>query len=300
MAKWLKTSNTIRFEVRDRIARITLNRPDQRNALSNELQRELSDALHEADDRVDVSCVVLSGEGKDFCAGYDLGGDYMPLVHAEAESRGGTALPPSEYRASGAASFDDECWQIERMQALRMMIFDMHKPVIAKVHGNCLAGGTDIALMCDMVIAANDARIGFPATRANGSPPHHMWLYHCGPQWTKRLLMTGDSLRGRDAARIGLVLKAVPADQLDAEVDELARRLSHVDTDLLSAQKRIVNLGMELMGARTLQRAAGEMDARAHLASARHRFREDSAAHGLREALRRRDEPFGKGEVTVD
>src|SRR6266436_6538670 len=87
---------------------------------------------------------------------------------------------------------------------------------------NCLAGGTDLALMCDMVLAADDAKIGFPATRANGTPPNHMWVYHVGPQWAKRLLMTGDALTGRDAARIGLVLDAVPTAELDAAVDELA------------------------------------------------------------------------------
>ena len=127
-------------------------------------------------------------------------------------------------------------------------MFDVHKPVIAKVQGNCMAGGTDLALMCDVVIAAEDAKIGFPATRANGTPPNHMWVYHVGPQWAKRLLLTGDCLWGRDAARIGLVLDAVPAERLDEEVNELARRMSCIDADMLAAQKRVVNMALELSG----------------------------------------------------
>jgi len=176
----------------------------------------------------------------------------------------------------------------------------MFKPVIAKVHGNCLAGGTDIALMCDIVIASNDAKIGFPATRSIGSPANHMWLYHCGPQWAKRLLFTGDSIRGRDAAKIGLVQKAVSKEKLDAEVDLLAGRIGNVSPDLLACHKRIVNEGLELMGARTLQRIAGENDARAHLSKAFTGFFDVVQEAGLKEALRRRDAPFGDGEASID
>jgi enoyl-CoA hydratase len=180
-------------------------------------------------------------------------------------------------------------------------MFDLHKPVIAKVHGNCMAGGTDLALMCDVVIAAEDAKIGFPATRANGTPPNHMWIYHVGPQWAKRLLLTGDCVWGRDAARIGLVLDAVPVERLDEEVNELARRMSFVDADLLAAQKRVVNMALELSGAKTLQRFAAEMDARAHLAKGprRTQFKQDMAGEGLKAALKNRDAPFGDGMVKI-
>jgi enoyl-CoA hydratase len=154
--------------------------------------------------------------------------------------------------------------------------------------------------MCDFVITASDARIGFPAARALGSPANHMWLYHVGPQWTKLLLMTGDAIRGRDAARIGLALKAVQAVKLDAEVNELARRLTSVDAELLAAHKRIVNVGLELMGSRTLQRMASENDGRAHLTQAFQGFFDNVKDLGLKEALRRRDAPFGDGEVRLD
>jgi enoyl-CoA hydratase len=295
MGKWLETTELLRFEVKDRIARITLNRPDKRNALSTALVRELHDALWESDDRTDVNVIILEGAGKDFCAGYDLVTSYADRKPDEAPDAPARDVT---YR-SVAATFDDDTWQMEVTQRLTHALFDLHKPVIAKVQGNCLAGGTDLAFNCDMVIAAEEARIGFPATRANGTPPTHMWVYHLGPQWAKRLLMTGDCLSGKDAARVGLVLDAVPADQLDAAVNELARRVSCVDSELLSAHKRVVNMALEMQGARTLQRFAVEMDARGHLSKGprRTQFKQDMATVGLKQALKNRDEPFGDGMV---
>ena len=260
-------------------ARITLNRPEKRNALDEATLEALGQALWRADDDTRVHAVILRGAGVDFCSGYDMAG---PAEPAGADQR-------------GRRSFDDDAWRLERLQRLRMAIFDMHKPVVAQVHGRCLAGGTDLALLCDMVICADDARFGFPPVRSQGSPPNHMWVYLVGPQWAKRLLLTGDSVLGSDAARIGLVLKSVPPDLLEAEVEALADRLALVDPDLLSANKRIVNLALELMGARTLQRLAAETDARGHLAGSRAAFAETAGQRGLKEALRERDAPFGEG-----
>jgi enoyl-CoA hydratase len=261
-----------------------LNRPEKRNALSEALLGELSAALWAADEDTRVHAVILRGNGPDFSSGYDLG-------HYEGEA----AAAANNKR--GRKSFDDDAWRLERSQRLRMAIFDMHKPVIAQVHGRCLAGGADLALLCDMVICAEDARFGFPPARSQGSLPNHMWLYLVGPQWAKRLLLTGDQILGADAARIGLVMKAVPAADLEAEVEALAARLALIDADLLSCNKRIVNLGLELMGTRTLQRLAAEMDARGHLAASREAFRRDVMEKGIKEAARLRDEPFGDGLV---
>jgi enoyl-CoA hydratase len=154
-------------------------------------------------------------------------------------------------------------------------------------------------LACDIVIAAQDARIGFPAARAMGALPNNLWMYHCGPQWAKRLQLTGDSVTGADAEKIGLVMKAVPADVLEDEVEGLADRFSLIDADLLSANKRITNLALELMGAQTLQRLAGENDARAHRAQAVRDYGRSVKENGLKETLRRRDEPFGAGFAQV-
>src|SRR6266436_1360390 len=225
MGKFFGAADVIEFAVQERVARITLNRPDKRNALTPPMIASLHDALIEADARNDVNVIVLQGAGRDFCAGYDLTGVYAGIKSeadkAAAEDASMSGDAPIDYRTS-TGTFDNDCWSLEFTQRQTLALFDLHKPVIAKVHGNCLAGGTDLALMCDMVLAADDAKIGFPATRANGTPPNHMWVYHVGPQWAKRLLMTGDALTGRDAARIGLVLDAVPTAELDAAVDELA------------------------------------------------------------------------------
>lgn len=298
MGKFLKPSEVVGFTVQERVARITLNRPDKRNALTAQMIADLHDAFLEADARTDVNVIILQGAGKDFCAGYDLAGVYAGVKSAaEAQADSEQNVP---YRTT-SGTLDDDCWQLEQTQRQTVAMFEIHKPVIARVHGNCLAGGTDLALMCDMVLAAADAKIGFPATRANGTPPNHMWVYHVGPQWAKRLLMTGDCLTGTDAARIGLVLDAIPADKLDEAVDDLARRMSFVDAELLAAHKRIVNVALELAGARTLQRMSAEMDAKAHLSQGprRTQFKADMAQHGLKQALKNRDEPFGDGMVKI-
>lgn len=275
---------TITYQIERGRARVVLNRPAKRNAINVQMQQELERALWMADDDTRVHCVILSGSGSDFSSGYDLGQYEAPAAAGAGHRR-------------GRKTFDDDAWRLEAAQRSRMALFDMHKPVIAQVHGRCLAGGTDLALLCDMVICSDDARFAFPPARAQGSLPSHMWLYHLGPQWAKRILLTGDALAGPDAAALGLALKSVPVERLAEEVDALADRLALVDTDLLACNKRIVNMGLELMGARTLQRMAAEMDARGHLAKSRDQFRDNVMAHGLKEALRLRDEPFGDDVV---
>ncbi len=277
------------YEVCDGYATITLNRPEKRNALSMALLSELSAALWEADDDTEVHAVLLKGAGKDFSAGYDLSPEVTTSIRAK--------LRDTRYRRGGLyeddfATIADDCWRLEFSQRLRMTIFDMHKPVVAQVHGNCLAGGTDVALLCDLIIAADDARIGHPAAKDVGTTPNSMWLYHLGPQWAKRLIMTGDVLSGADAAKAGLVMKSVPADLLDAEVDSLMLRLGKIDADLLRAGKRVINLGLELMGARTLQRLAAENDAQLHTSQVTREFRELAKTEGLNAALALRRERF--------
>ena len=291
----MKEFEHIIYEPVDGRARITLNRPEKRNALSIPLLQELSEALWEADNDTAVHCVILRGAGKAFSAGYDL----TPNLNAPASGAGSDR----KYRDGGIYADSpaiDDVWRLEYSQRLRMVIFDMHKPVIAQIHGHCLAGGADIALLCDMIIAADDAVIGFPPARDLGSLPNQMWVYHCGPQWAKRLVLTGDTITGKEAAQIGLVMKSVPPEYLEREVETLADRLAKIDADLLSANKRIVNLGLELMGARTLQRLAAENDGRAHLARGTRFFRKTAKEQGLKAALADRDVGFGEGSVRVN
>lgn len=280
--------STIRYERDDRVGVVTLARPDRRNAISPAMQADLADAFVRADDDRRVHVIVLRGDGPSFCSGYDLQGtDYEPLGVDTEHGRG------------SSPAIDDDLWRIEQGQRRLLAIFDLHKPVIAQVHGYCVAGGTDLALMCDLVLAAEDALIGFPPVRSMGSPPHHLWTYLLGPQWAKRMLLTGDLLTGIDAARLGLVLDAVPAAELADEVMALARRVALVDHHLLAANKRQVNLALELMGARTMQRLAAEIDVRGHQASAMREFGRVAAEDGMAAAVKARDEAFGDSVIKV-
>lgn len=276
----------IRYEVDRGRARITLNRPEKRNALAPQLLDELEAALWEADDDLSVHCVIICGAGPAFCAGYDLAGSRRKDSDDGVERRTGRTL-------------DDDIWMLERTNRRLRALWEMHKPSIAQVHGHCLAGGTDLALLCDMVIVADDAVIGFPPARNLGALPNNLWLYHCGPQWAKRLTLTGDTVTGAEAAQIGFALKSVPPDLLSDEVEGLADRLAMIDPDLLSANKRIVNLTMELMGAQVLQRLAAENDARGHRAPGTREYFAAVKEKGLRQAFRERDAKFGDGRARV-
>ncbi len=274
--------STILYEVEQGKARLTLNRPEKLNAISWQMQQELHDALSAADRDPAVHVAIIRGAGRAFSAGYDISPPPGELTHAAA-----------------GHSLERDIWFMERAQDMRMTIFDMHKPVIAQVHGYCLAGGTDLALLCDIVIAAEDAQFGYPPVRALGSPVNHMWTYLVGPQWAKRMLLTGDSISGKVAERIGLVLKAVPADSLEAEVEQLAARMALIDVDLLAANKRIVNMALELMGARTMQRMAAERDSIARQAPVVHEFYQMAKEKGLKSALEWRDSRFGDGRAAT-
>jgi len=238
--------------------------------------------------------VIIRGAGRAFSAGYDITPRDRTVEEPEPDASG---YKPAYRRGT---SFDDDAWRMEESQRLRMVIFDMHKPVIAQIHGYCLAGGTDIALLCDMIVSTDDCIIGFPPARSMGALPNNMWLYNVGPQWAKRLLLSGDTVTGSDAAKIGLVLKAVPADKLELEVEGIADRFAMIDTELLTANKRILNVGLELMGARTLQRLAAENDARAHLAPSVREFSQRAREDGLKAALNWRDGKFGDGMARVE
>jgi enoyl-CoA hydratase len=272
---------TILYEPNDRIARITLNRPEKLNAISWQMQEELRDALTTADRDRNVHVITIRGAGRAFSAGYDI------------------SPPPGEgvTHAAGMHTMERDVLFLEQATLMRMTIFDMHKPVLAGVHGYCLAGGTDLALLCDIVVAADDARFGYPPVRALGSPVNHMWTYLVGPQWAKRMLLTGDTITGAQAAEIGLVLKSVPEEALENELGDLAARMALIDIDLLAANKRIVNMALELMGARTMQRMATERDAIARQAPVVTEFYTMAKEKGLKAALEWRDSKFGDGRT---
>ena len=266
--------NVIVVERQDHVQRITLNRPEKLNALSSELQSELMDALlkGEIDDQVRV--FLIKGAGRAFSAGYD-----MTPRQEEAGHRRPRTVREDIYGLLQTAS---------RWETLS----NISKPIIAQVHGYCLAGGTDFALNCDFIICAADATFGFPPVRSQGTPPTHMWTYLVGPQWAKYVLMTGNPISGELAERIGLVLKAVPLERLEAEAKELASTLAKIPWDLLAVNKGIVNKALDAMGRPLLQRLAAENDAIGHLAPIVEEFNRMRQERGLKAALDWRDAPF--------
>ncbi len=267
------------YETENGRARIIMNRPQKRNALSAGLLRDLRDALWEADDDTSVHAVVLKGAGACFSSGHDL------TPGQETRQAG------KSYR--GRRELDDDIWEMTQQQRCKLTLFDMHKPVIAQVHGYCIAGATDIALLCDMVIAADDAIFAVTPARLMAALPTQMWLYHIGPQRAKRILLTGDSVTGKEAEVMGLALKSVPLDQLEAEVEGLLDQMAKIDPAVLAANKRIVNLGLELMGARTMQRIAVENNARSRRTPTAEKLGRDMREKGLKGALRESDGKFG-------
>jgi enoyl-CoA hydratase len=264
------------------VVRLTLNRPARHNPLTPRCIRELLDAVARAGSDPDVRAVVIRGSGPSFSSGYGiLPDDILP------DDTGLGDTGPAGIEGDVAAMVD--------LAAGWAQVWDCSIPVVAQVHGNCLAGGTDLALHCDMVVAAEDARIGFPPVRSMGVPPTNMWLYHLGPQWTKRLLFTGDTVSGSEAAAIGLVQAAVPASELDDHVLALATRIALVGRDMLTANKRVINEGVELMGRSRLQRFAALNDAVAHRSPDARAFTARAGEVGLKQAVRERDAPFDAG-----
>ncbi len=257
------------------VCRLTLNRPERHNPLTPRCIRELLDAVADAERDMGIRVVVIRGSGRSFSSGYGiLPDDIEP----------GDTDPPHGIEGDASAMLE--------LAAGWAKVWDCCIPVIAQVHGNCLAGGTDLALHCDIVVAADDARIGFPPVRSMGVPPTNMWLYHLGPQWTKRLLFTGDTVSGAEAAGIGLVQAAVPGSELDDYTLSLAARIGLVGRDLLAANKRVVNEGVELMGRSQLQRFAALNDAMAHRSKEARAFTARASMVGLRQAVHERDAPF--------
>ena len=220
------------FEKDGRIGRITLNRPEVMNAIDDDLPHELAAAVVEADHDRDIHVMVLSGAGKAFCSGYDL------------EHYASPDGPNKVVQDMPWDPMQDFQFMWRNTQAF-MSLFRAMKPVICKVHGFAVAGGSDIALCADMTIMGDDAKIGYMPTRVWGCPTTAMWVHRLGPEKAKRMMFTGDKINGIEAAEIGLVLKSVPDHQLDAEVEALASRIASVPINQLAMQKMVINSAVE-------------------------------------------------------
>ena len=258
------------------VARITLARPDRYNTIVDPMPRELRHAVEAADDDPDIRVIVLAGSGPGFCAGYDL------EVYAEAPgpNPGVQQLPYDatvDLRVMGQNTEDF------------LALWRSRTPTIAEVHGAALAGGSDLALCCDLVVVAEDAQLGYPPARVWGVPTTMMWVARLGAEQAKRLLFTGDVIDGVEAARIGLVLEAVPADHLEARVAELAARIAGVPANQLAMMKTVVNQAVEAQGLATTQLLATLFDGMARHTPEGLAFKARAEEVGWKQAVAERD-----------
>jgi enoyl-CoA hydratase len=274
---------TVLFEPDGAVAYITLNRPEKLNAISPQLRNDLEAALREADNGDEIRVVVLRAAGRAFCAGYDL----TPQVRPAGE--------PVQ-RRSIAQDRDGLRKSIERW----LWMWNFRKPIIAQVHGFCLAGGGELAGMCDIIFCAEDAKFGHPAGRALGIPPTlGLWPMKIGMLKSKELLFTGDTIDGKEAERIGMVNHAVPAAELGDYVKRFAERVAQVPLDALTVHKHVVNRWFEIMGLRTGAGEGAEFDAIYHETPAALEFSQIARERGLKAALEWRDKPFGDGRTAI-
>ena len=254
------------------VRRLTLNRPDKRNALSNALRGELFAALEAADRDGEVRVTILRGAGTCFSAGYDLSDE--------------GARQPLPYQTAGGAGQ----WARHVVEGA-FRIWDLAKPVIAQVHGWCLAGGSELATACDLVYVADNAQIGYPPVRMMSPPDNqfHAWL--CGLRPAMEMMLTGDAITGAEAVRVGFANRAFAADTLDREVLAVAERIAKIPTDVQQMNKRSVHRAMEIMGLRAAIRAGTEIQALAlTTASSRETF--GKIRDNVKEGLSARDAAF--------
>jgi enoyl-CoA hydratase len=290
------------YEVADRVARITLNRPERGNGITPALVAGLVDCVREADLDPAVHVLLLSGAGSGFCGGYDLV-ESAEGMGSQSGGAGGSAAPPGSPidPAVMAANHDPRgTWDpmvdyamMSRNARGFMSLFECGKPVVCKVHGFCIAGGTDMALCSDLLVIAADAKIGYPPARVWGSPTTALWAHRVGAQRAKRLLFTGDSLSGSEAVEWGLAIEAPEAGDLDERADVLVQRIAQLPVNQLMMMKLLVNQTLYSQGLHSSQVLGTVFDGIARHTAEGYAFQQHAAERGFRDAVRERDEPFG-------
>jgi enoyl-CoA hydratase len=291
---------TMTYEASGRIARITLDRPQRGNGITRNLVTELEQCVERADLDAAVHVILLAGNGKGFCGGYDL------VESAEGQGRmgneavqtpTGSPLDPAVMAANHdpRGTWDpmvDYAMMARNVRAF-MSLFRCSKPVVCKVHGFCVAGGTDMALCSDLLIIASDAKIGYPPARVWGSPTTSMWAYRLDPQRAKRLLFTGDSLSGAEALEWGLAIEAPAPADLDERTEMLVQRIARNPLNQLQMMKLLVNQSFYAQGLHQTQVLGTVFDGITRHTSEGYAFQQRAAKAGFKQAVRERDEPFG-------
>lgn len=289
---------TMIYETDGRIARVTLNRPARGNGITLKTPRELIACVERANLDPGVHVIALSGNGKGFCGGYDL------VESAEQGMQGlgdggndGSPLDPLVQMRNHDPS---ETWDpvvdfqmMSRNVRGFMSLFHSDKPVVCKVHGFCVAGGTDMALCSDLLVIEDEAKIGYPPARVWGSPTTAIWAHRIGIEKAKRLLFTGDSLSGAEAVEWGLAIESAPRDQLDERFENLLARIARVPVNQLVMMKLLLNQTLYAQGLHTTQILGTFFDGVTRHTAEGYAFQQRAAEAGFKEAVRERDEPFG-------
>jgi enoyl-CoA hydratase len=290
---------TLTYETGDRVARITLDRPERGNGITPLMPAEIAACVERANLDPGVHAIALAGNGSGFCGGYDLvasaEGDMSGLEGVEAPP--GSPLDPA---VIGANHMPNSNWDpVTDFQFMWrnvrgfMSLFHSEKPVLCKVHGYCVAGGTDMALCSDLLTIAAEAKIGYPPARVWGSPTTALWAARVGPMRAKRLLLTGDSLTGAQAEEWGLATEAPPAAELDERFEALLERVARQPINQLVMMKMLVNQSLYAQGLHQTQLLGTFFDGIARHTEEGHAFVRRAAESGFKEAVRERDEPFG-------
>jgi enoyl-CoA hydratase len=290
---------TMTYEVTGRIARITLDRPERGNGITLDTPVELARCVERANLDPRVHVIALAGRGKGFCGGYDL------VVSAEGKGGAdradpvpaGSPIDPAVIAANHdpRAVWDpmvDYAMMARNMRGF-MSLFHSDKPVVCKVHGFCVAGGTDMALCSDLLVIEETAKIGYPPARVWGVPTTALWVHRIGLEKAKRLLFTGDCLSGREAVDWGLAIECAPAERLDERFEILLERIARVPVNQLMMSKLLLNQTVAAQGLHASQTLGVVFDGIARHTREGHAFAERARAAGFREAVRERDEPFG-------
>jgi enoyl-CoA hydratase/carnithine racemase len=303
---------TMTYERDGRIARITLDRPERGNGITLEMPRELAACVERANLDPKAHVVALAGNGTGFCGGYDLVATAEQRVDVpssaspaapgrEAEDAAGIGSGSPLDPAVIAANHDpDAIWDpvvdfqmMSRNVRGFMSLFWSEKPVVCKVHGYCVAGGTDMALCSDLLVVAEDAKIGYPPARVWGVPTTALWVHRLGPARAKRLLLTGDSLTGRQAVDWGLATDWAPADDVDRVFEELLERVARIPVNQLVMHKLQANQALLSSGLLQTQALGTLMDGIARHTPEGYAWQRRAAQAGFKQAVRERDEPFG-------
>ena len=285
---------TLTYEVDGRVARLTFDRPEQGNAITPDTPRELADAVERADLDPRVHVIVLSGRGKGFCGGYDLMASAERLMHGGLGSEGsGTIVDPAVQMAnhdpSGTWDPMIDYAMMSRFTRGFASLLHADKPTVAKIHGFCVAGGTDIALHCDQIVIAADAKIGYPPTRVWGVPSAGLWAHRLGDQRAKRLLLTGDCLSGREAAEWGLAVEAPEPEDLDERTEVLVQRIAAMPLNQLVMVKLALNSALLSQGVHNSRMISTVFDGIARHTTEGYAFQQRAAEVGFRAAVRERD-----------